>query len=142
MAVSWVETVAGIIEQNKNIILPATLDCGWARIQRMFPELVSQGCDGKAEPTGESNEIIVYGGGDDGSDCADRAATGQCSARGPWCAHVGIGDDSYIERCDMLSYEMCRTEIFAQGGAYCTQNPRFRASAETRKQRKAKRDNR
>ena len=61
---------------------------------------------------------------------------------GPWCAHVGIGDDSYVERCDMLSYEMCRTEIFAQGGAYCTQNPRFRASAETRKQRKAKRDNR
>lgn len=62
---------------------------------------------------------------------------------GPWCAHIGIGDDFYIERCDMLSYEMCRTEIFAQGGAYCTQNPRYRASAETRKQRKAaKRDNR
>ena len=42
------------------------------------------------------------------------------------CAHVGIGDDSYVERCDMLSYEMCRTEIFAQGGAFCTQNPRYR----------------
>jgi len=61
---------------------------------------------------------------------------------GPWCAHIGIGDDSYIERCDMISYEMCRTEIFAQGGAYCTQNPRYRPTAETKKQRKAKRDNR
>lgn len=61
---------------------------------------------------------------------------------GPWCAHIGIGDDSYIERCDMLSYEMCRTEIFAQGGAYCTQNPRYRPASETKKQRKAKRDNR
>ena len=58
---------------------------------------------------------------------------------GPWCAHVGIGDDSYVERCDMLSYEMCRTEIFAQGGAFCTQNPRYRqVAAEPRKrQRKA-----
>jgi hypothetical protein len=57
---------------------------------------------------------------------------------GPWCAHVGIGDDSYVERCDMLSYEMCRTEIFAQGGAFCTQNPRYRQVAEPRKrQRKA-----
>ena len=63
---------------------------------------------------------------------------------GPWCAHIGIGDDSYIERCDMLSYEMCRTEIFAQGGAYCTQNPRYRpTAADTKRQRKAqRRDNR
>ena len=45
---------------------------------------------------------------------------------GPWCAHVGIGDDSYVERCDMRSYEMCRTEIFEQGGAFCTQNTRYR----------------
>ena len=39
----------------------------------------------------------------------------------------------------MLSYEMCRTEIFAQGGAFCTQNPRYRqVAAEPRKrQRKA-----
>ena len=56
---------------------------------------------------------------------------------GPWCAHVGIGDDSYVERCDMRSYEMCRTEIFAQGGAYCSQNPRYRPAAESKKQRKA-----
>ena len=57
---------------------------------------------------------------------------------GPWCAHVGIGDDSYVERCDMLSYEMCRTEIFAQGGAFCTQNPRYRQMAEPKqRQRKA-----
>jgi len=63
---------------------------------------------------------------------------------GPWCAHIGIGDESYIERCDMRSYEMCRTEIFAQGGAYCTQNPRYRASAtEPKRQRKVqRRDNR
>lgn len=62
---------------------------------------------------------------------------------GPWCAHVGIGDDSYIERCDMLSYDMCRAEIFAQGGAYCTQNPRYKAnaSATAKTKRKAKRGN-
>jgi hypothetical protein len=62
---------------------------------------------------------------------------------GPWCAHVGIGDDSYIERCDMLSYEMCRQEIFAQGGAYCTQNPRYKPTAPSKVQRKTqKRDTR
>ena len=55
---------------------------------------------------------------------------------GPWCAHVGIGDDSYIERCDMLSYEMCRTEIFAQGGAFCTQNPRYRQTSEPMKRQR------
>jgi hypothetical protein len=58
-------------------------------------------------------------------------------AEGPWCAHIGIGDDSYIERCDMRSYEMCRTEIFAQGGAYCTQNPRYRQAQPKQRQRKA-----
>lgn len=68
-------------------------------------------------------------------------APASAQREGPWCAHVGIGDDSYVERCDMLSYEMCRTEIFAQGGAYCTQNPRYKAAA-TKKQRKTKRDNR
>jgi hypothetical protein len=62
---------------------------------------------------------------------------------GPWCANIGIGDDSYIERCDMLSYEMCRAEIFAQGGAYCTQNPRYKPASPSKQQRKTKRrDNR
>lgn len=70
-------------------------------------------------------------------------ATSPASAQreGPWCAHVGIGDDSYVERCDMMSFEMCRTEIFAQGGAYCTQNPRYKAAV-SKKPRKAKRNNR
>jgi hypothetical protein len=57
---------------------------------------------------------------------------------GPWCAHIGIGDDSYIERCDMRSYEMCRNEIFAQGGAYCTQNPRYRPTGSEPKKRQPK----
>jgi len=57
---------------------------------------------------------------------------------GPWCAHIGIGDDSYVEKCDMLSYEMCRTEIFAQGGAFCTQNPRYRQTSTEPKQRQRK----
>jgi hypothetical protein len=57
---------------------------------------------------------------------------------GPWCAHIGIGDDSYIERCDMRSYEMCRNEIFAQGGAYCTQNPRYRPAGSEAKKRQPK----
>jgi hypothetical protein len=57
---------------------------------------------------------------------------------GPWCAHVGIGDDSYVERCDMRSYEMCRSEIFGQGGAYCTQNPRYRPAGSEAKKRQPK----
>jgi hypothetical protein len=71
-------------------------------------------------------------------------APAEAQVEGPWCAHIGIGDDSYIERCDMLSYEMCRTEIFAQGGAFCTQNPRYRtpATAPAKKQRKTKRESR
>lgn len=69
---------------------------------------------------------------------APTPAQAQAQREGPWCAHIGIGDDSYIERCDMLSYEMCRTEIFAQGGAYCTQNPRYKGAPASRQQRKAR----
>jgi hypothetical protein len=42
----------------------------------MFPELVSQGCDGKAEPTGESDEIFVYGDGADSGSSSDGVTTG------------------------------------------------------------------
>ena len=75
-----------------------------------------------------------------GALAAATIVAGPASAQreGPWCAHVGIGDDSYIERCDMQSYEMCRTEIFAQGGAYCTQNPRYRSAASEPKKRQRK----
>jgi len=80
---------------------------------------------------------------------ASSPANAQALYEGPWCAYVGIGDDSYVERCDMRSYEMCRSEIFAQGGAYCTQNPRYKGAAsapakQKRKatQRKKQRDNR
>jgi hypothetical protein len=106
----------------------------------MVPELVSQGCDGKSKPTGEIRMTAPF------------AVTvlllvaliatpdaAQAQREGPWCAYIGIGDDSYVERCDMLSYEMCRSEIFAQGGAYCTQNPRYKAATPSKQQRKTKR---
>jgi hypothetical protein len=105
----------------------------------MVPELVSQGCDGKSKPTGESRMKAPF------------AVTvllliamtavpdpAQAQREGPWCANIGIGDDSYIERCDMLSYEMCRAEIFAEGGAYCTQNPRYKPATPSKQQRKAR----
>ena len=93
----------------------------------MFPELVLR--DVTARPNPQENPMKSL--------CAAAALTtavvlagglqpASAQREGPWCAHIGIGDDSYVERCDMLSYEMCRTEIFAQGGAYCTQNPRYR----------------
>jgi hypothetical protein len=45
---------------------------------------------------------------------------------GPWCANVSVGEDSYVERCDMRSYEQCRQEITGSGSGFCTQNPYYR----------------
>lgn len=70
------------------------------------------------------------------------SAPASAQREGPWCAYVGIGDDSYVERCDMLSFEMCQREIFAQGGAHCTQNPRYRPAAAAPVKRKSKKQKR
>jgi hypothetical protein len=70
------------------------------------------------------------------------AAASPCAAatyEGPWCANVSVGEDSFVERCDMPSYERCRQEIIGQGASYCTQNPYFRPnSAEPRLRARAK----
>jgi hypothetical protein len=45
---------------------------------------------------------------------------------GPWCLHVTMGfGGGIISYCDMRSYEMCRAEMRAMGGSYCTQNPYY-----------------
>ena len=48
---------------------------------------------------------------------------------GPWCMHESLGRDTIISRCDMRSYEMCRAEMGARGGTYCTENPYYWARA-------------
>ncbi len=44
---------------------------------------------------------------------------------GPWCAHRQMGGGFVENNCGMMSYEQCRANIFALGGAWCTQNPRY-----------------
>jgi hypothetical protein len=44
---------------------------------------------------------------------------------GPWCAHRQMGGGFVENNCGMMSYEQCRANIFATGGAWCTQNPRY-----------------
>ena len=48
---------------------------------------------------------------------------------GPWCFHESLGRGGLISRCDMRSYEMCRAEMSARGGTYCTENPYYWAQA-------------
>jgi hypothetical protein len=48
---------------------------------------------------------------------------------GPWCFHESQGRDGVVSRCDMRSYEMCRAEMSARGGTYCTENPYYWAQA-------------
>lgn len=45
---------------------------------------------------------------------------------GPWCAHVGMGDDYMGDDCSMPSYRMCRENIHGLGG-YCFENPNYPA---------------
>jgi hypothetical protein len=44
---------------------------------------------------------------------------------GPWCAHRQLGGGFIENNCGMMSYEQCRANIFATGGAWCTENPRY-----------------
>ena len=44
---------------------------------------------------------------------------------GPWCAHRQMGGGFIDNNCGMTTYEQCRAYIFATGGAWCTQNPRY-----------------
>ena len=59
---------------------------------------------------------------------------------GPWCAHRQMGGGFVENNCGMRSYEQCRANIFATGGAWCTQNPRYIPSPAPIR-RKAKRRN-
>jgi hypothetical protein len=47
------------------------------------------------------------------------------AAEGPWCAYESGGAGFYTSRCDLPSYEACRTWINASPGTWCTQNPRY-----------------
>ena len=69
------------------------------------------------------------------------AGTGVGSARyeGPWCAHMSLGHGFIQNRCEMRSYEMCRSEIAATPGTWCTQNPHYRGPDEPPLRRKARR---
>jgi hypothetical protein len=70
---------------------------------------------------------------------ASLAGTGSSSAvyEGPWCMHESLGRGGLISRCDMRSYAMCRTEMSARGGTYCTENPYWRPVAVQPRYRKA-----
>jgi len=65
--------------------------------------------------------------------CTDARA--QALYEGPWCAIVMIGEGSVAERCDMRTFEMCLAEIRGQGASHCTQNPRYYAQPQRKKQR-------
>ena len=54
---------------------------------------------------------------------------GHAAYEGPWCFHESQGRDGVISRCDMRTYEMCRAEMSARGGTYCTENPYYWAQA-------------
>jgi hypothetical protein len=48
------------------------------------------------------------------------------AAEGPWCLYVTMGQGGGVASyCDMPSYEICRAEMRAMGGSYCTQNPYY-----------------
>ena len=53
------------------------------------------------------------------------AATPSLAYEGPWCSHRLMGGGFVDNNCGMMSYEQCRANIFATGGAWCTQNPRY-----------------
>ena len=53
------------------------------------------------------------------------STTPSLAFEGPWCAHRQMGGGFVENNCGMMSYEQCRANIFATGGAWCTQNPRY-----------------
>jgi len=53
------------------------------------------------------------------------SATPSLAFEGPWCAYRQIGGGFIDSNCGMMTYEQCRANIFATGGAWCTQNPRY-----------------
>ncbi len=61
----------------------------------------------------------------------------KAAAEGPWCAFIGIGEDSMIEKCDMMTFEQCRAETMSMGANHCAPNPRYQAKASEPKRRKA-----
>ena len=67
------------------------------------------------------------------------AQPGLAAYEGPWCAHRLLGAGFVENHCSMRTYEMCREYIFATGGAWCTQNPRYQGPPEDFRPRKTKR---
>ena len=68
--------------------------------------------------------------------CASPLPT-SAATEGPWCAHIGIGEDSMIEKCDMMTFEQCRVETMSMGANHCAPNPRYQAKTSEPKRRKA-----
>jgi hypothetical protein len=52
-------------------------------------------------------------------------ATPSFAYEGPWCSHRLMGGGFVDRNCGWTNYEQCRADIFATGGAWCTQNPRY-----------------
>lgn len=55
---------------------------------------------------------------------------------GPWCAVVGLGEGSTIERCDFRDFESCRQEITGGNRGFCNHNPRYTGGTSERTPRK------
>ncbi len=61
----------------------------------------------------------------------------KAAVEGPWCAHIGIGEDSMIEKCDMMTFEQCREETMSMGANHCAPNPRYYAAKPSEPKRRS-----
>jgi hypothetical protein len=52
------------------------------------------------------------------------------AAEGPWCAIIGMTDDSTYEDCQYRSFEACRATVLAGNRGFCNHNPRWASRAE------------
>ena len=53
------------------------------------------------------------------------------AAEGPWCALIGMTDDSVYEDCQYRTFEACRSTVLAGNRGFCNQNPRWTGRAES-----------
>jgi hypothetical protein len=47
------------------------------------------------------------------------------AAEGPWCAIIGMTDDSTYEDCQYRTFEACRLTVLAGNRGFCNHNPRW-----------------
>ncbi len=53
------------------------------------------------------------------------AQPGHAYYEGAWCAYERGGNGVISSRCDLRTYEACRTWMNASPGTWCTENPRY-----------------